>query len=116
MIPKRTIKLEKIGDKELEYLRSITPAGKTLDDTIADIIASHMSEGYIEVEEAARVLHTTPAEIRKKVFRREIPFHKPFGRLLFVRSELDAIVRKARVPAKSELKADAIQALTEGKL
>ena len=34
--------------------------------------------------------------VRNLVHDGRIPFHKPFGRLLFCRKELDALIRKSR--------------------
>ena len=45
-------------------------------------------EEYFYTEECAEFLRTSPGAIRNKAMRRQIPFRKRFGRLIFLKSEL----------------------------
>lgn len=47
------------------------------------------SSPWLDVQEAAEYLRTTEDSIRGMVKRRQIPFHKPNGRVLFHCGELD---------------------------
>lgn len=47
------------------------------------------SKKYLTTEECARFIGRTPGAIRNLVMRRAIPFRKPSGRLLFVRTEIE---------------------------
>ncbi|MBW2110643.1 MAG: helix-turn-helix domain-containing protein [Deltaproteobacteria bacterium] len=43
----------------------------------------------------ARLINRSPAAIRNLVMRRRIPFRKPGGRLLFIRSEIERWINDA---------------------
>ncbi len=53
-----------------------------------------MSE-YLTTKELAELIHRSPAAIRNLVARRQIPFRKPGGRLLFVRTEIEGWINDA---------------------
>jgi excisionase family DNA binding protein len=44
---------------------------------------------YLSTEECAELIGRSPGAVRNLVLRRRIPFRKPGGRLLFLRSELE---------------------------
>ncbi len=50
---------------------------------------------YLSTREAADYLRRTPASIRNLVLRRQIPFRKVGGRLLFIKEELDKWVQES---------------------
>ena len=45
-------------------------------------------EEYWDTAEVAKAIKKTPAAVRNLVLRRKIPFRKPAGRLLFIKSEI----------------------------
>jgi excisionase family DNA binding protein len=47
-----------------------------------------MKKEYLTTTEAAEFIGRTPSAIRNLVMRRMVPFRKPGGRLMFLRSEL----------------------------
>jgi hypothetical protein len=51
------------------------------------------TSAWLDVKGAAQHLSTTPSAIHNLVKRRQIPYHKPYGRLLFDPQELDRWVR-----------------------
>lgn len=53
-------------------------------------------EGYITASEAADYLRTTMSGIYSLVSRGKIPSYKPFGQLLFRKSELDLCVKSSK--------------------
>lgn len=50
---------------------------------------------YLSTEQCAELIHRTPGAIRNLVMRRKIPFRKPGGRLMFLKSELMAWIENA---------------------
>lgn len=44
---------------------------------------------YLTTKECADLINRTSAAVRNLVLRRQIPFRKPSGRLLFLRSEIE---------------------------
>ncbi|MFC1888846.1 helix-turn-helix domain-containing protein [Thermodesulfobacteriota bacterium] len=58
-------------------------------------MGAETSTPYLSCREAAEYLRRSSGAIRNLVMRRAIPFHKPGGRLLFVKSELDDWVRRS---------------------
>lgn len=50
---------------------------------------------YLSTEECAEFLGRSPGAIRNLVMRRAIPYRKPGGRLMFLRTELQAWVESA---------------------
>ena len=48
---------------------------------------------FLNTAEVAFLLGRTPGGIRNLVYRRRIPFRRTSGRLLFIRSEIDAWVK-----------------------
>ena len=59
------------------------------------------------VVEVSQYLRRSPGAIRNLVLRRGIPYHKPGGRLLFNREEIDLWIRKSE--------GISLEDLTEGK-
>ena len=53
----------------------------------------HEMKPFLTTSEVAELIGRSPAAIRNLVMRRKIPFRKPGGRLLFVRSEVEAWVK-----------------------
>lgn len=50
---------------------------------------------FLNSEEIGEVIGRTPAAVRNLVKRRKIPFRKPAGRLIFLRSEIQAWIENA---------------------
>lgn len=51
----------------------------------------------MSIDELSKYIHYTKSYIRQLTKRGEIPFHKPLGKLLFYKNEIDAwITAKAR--------------------
>jgi excisionase family DNA binding protein len=65
---------------------------------------------FLTVNDAAVFLGLKKSYLYQLVFHRAIPAYKPRGRLLFDQGELEAYVRKGRIPTFDELsqKADSI--------
>jgi excisionase family DNA binding protein len=61
-----------------------------------------MRSDLLSLAEAAEVLHLKPSTMRAWVFRRRIPFVKMGRRVLFRRSDLDALIAQSVVPASGE--------------
>jgi len=53
-----------------------------------------MSE-YLTTKECGRLIGRSAGAIRNLVLRRQIPFRKPAGRLLFIRSEIERWIENA---------------------
>ena len=47
----------------------------------------------LDTKEAGRLVKRSPAAIRNLVLRKEVPFRKVGGRLIFIREELEEWVR-----------------------
>jgi excisionase family DNA binding protein len=77
-----TVKLDEL----VEALTSLAPGRPRYSEDSAS--------PWLTVAEAADYLRTTPNGIRAMVKRRQVPFHRRNGRLLFDRHELDEWVRK----------------------
>jgi excisionase family DNA binding protein len=50
---------------------------------------------YLSVPELGRYIGRSKGAIRNLVLRRTIPFHKPGGRLLFNREEIDQWIKQS---------------------
>lgn len=50
---------------------------------------------YLNTNEVAKLIKRTPGAVRNLVMRRAIPFRKPAGRLMFIRSEIEAWIESA---------------------
>jgi len=50
---------------------------------------------YFSTAEASRFIKRSPAAIRNLVLRRMIPYRKPGGRLMFIKSELEQWIMNA---------------------
>ena len=64
----------------------------------------NMSTEIMNTEQAGKLINRTPSAVRNLVLRRKIPFRKPAGRLVFLRSELEQWVRDAPGLTFEELK------------
>ena len=53
------------------------------------------NEKYLNTTECAKLISRTPGAVRNLVLRRAIPFRKPGGRLMFIRSEIQAWIEDA---------------------
>ena len=58
---------------------------------------------YLNTNEAAEFIGRTPAAVRILVLRRAIPYRKPTGRLVFLRSELEEWIESADGVTMDEL-------------
>ena len=58
----------------------------------------------LDTKEAGELVRKSPAAIRNLVMRREIPFRKVSGRLVFIREELEEWVRMSPGMSLDELK------------
>jgi hypothetical protein len=52
-------------------------------------VISLKDKEYLNSKETGEILGTSPAAIRNLVLRRKIPFRKPAGRLIFIRTEIE---------------------------
>ena len=63
-------------------------------------------EEYLNTEQAADFLIRSSGAIRNLVLRRKIPYRKPGGRLVFLKSELKAWIESAPGVRLDEIKND----------
>ncbi len=63
-----------------------------------------MNEEYLNTKENADFIGRTPGAIRNLVLRRAIPFRKVGGRLVFLRSEIEAWINMAPGVTVEDLK------------
>ena len=56
----------------------------------------------LTVPEAAAALRVKTSTMRAWILKRRIPFEKPFGKVLLRRCDLEELLRKSLVPAKTE--------------
>lgn len=54
-----------------------------------------MNESYLNTAECALLIKRTPGAVRNLVMRKQIPFRKPSGRLMFVKSEIESWIHNA---------------------
>jgi len=59
---------------------------------------------YLTVKELSLYLKRSPGAVRNLVLRRQIPFRKPSGRLLFSREEIDLWVEQSEGVSIEELR------------
>lgn len=65
-----------------------------------------MNELFLNTEEAAELVKRTPSAMRNLVMRKAIPYRKPGGRLIFLKSELDEWIKSAPGVTIEELKGE----------
>jgi len=53
------------------------------------------NQEFLNCFEVADLIGRTPGAVRNLVMRRAIPFRKPAGRLMFIRSEIEAWIKDA---------------------
>lgn len=71
-----------------------------------------MHDEYLTVPEAATLLRTTTKYVYKLIYTRRIPVYKPLGRkVLFKKSELEALFENSRQATIDELQTKACDAL-----
>lgn len=86
-----------IGGNVLEHLsRSPKQPGKAIG-------IEGLRGTYLDTSELAAYLGRTPQAIRDMVCRHKIPFRKPGGRLLFIKSEIDTWVQGSKGITLNEL-------------
>jgi len=61
-----------------------------------------MDSDLVNLNEAAKILRLKPSTMRAWVLRRRIPFVKLGRRVLFRRSDLEALIARSVVPARAE--------------
>jgi excisionase family DNA binding protein len=61
-----------------------------------------MPSNLVNVAEAAEMLRLKPSTIRQWVLRRRIPFVRLGRRVLFRRTDLEALITGSVVPARAE--------------
>ena len=62
-----------------------------------------MEKKYLNTKQLAEYIGRSPKAIRDMVFRRDIPFRKPGGRLLFAKNEIDNWIESSDGISLSEL-------------
>lgn len=72
-------------------------------------------EKFLTVEEAAKLLHLSPATVYTKVSRRELPFMKQGKRLYFSNFELMEYIRDGKQLTDAEIEEQAEEYLTQKK-
>lgn len=50
---------------------------------------------FMNTEQVGRFINRSPGAVRNLVMRRKIPFRKPGGRLVFLRSEIEEWIKQA---------------------
>jgi hypothetical protein len=60
----------------------------------------------LDTREANQFFKRSPAAVRNMVLRREIPFRKVPGRLIFLREELEEMIRRSPGVTIDDLKAE----------
>ncbi len=65
-----------------------------------------MPNEYLNTAQLSKLIGRSEAGIRNLVLRRRIPFRKPGGRLVFVRSEIEAWIDQAPGIRLEELEED----------
>jgi hypothetical protein len=53
------------------------------------------NDTYFDVNELSSYIKRSPGSIRNLVLRRQIPFRKPAGRLVFIKQEIDEWIIKS---------------------
>lgn len=66
-------------------------------------LESKYGSPYFDTQQLASYIHRTPGAIRNLVLRRAIPFRKPGGRLLFVKTEIDEWVASSEGVSLEEI-------------
>lgn len=50
---------------------------------------------FMDTSQTGQLIRRSPGAVRNLVLRRKIPFRKPAGRLVFLRSEIETWMREA---------------------
>lgn len=56
------------------------------------ITGGHYSAAWLNTDQTAKFLGTTAQQVRNLVWQGRLRAHKPFGRLLFSRAELERLI------------------------
>jgi hypothetical protein len=65
-----------------------------------------MNEDYLNTDECAVFIKRSPGAVRNLVMRKKIPFRKPSGRLVFIKSEIESWMRNAPGMTPAEIAAN----------
>jgi excisionase family DNA binding protein len=76
-----------------EVLEGVASGSLSVDEALERLSAL---DQYWPTSELAKRLSTSPAAIRNLVYRQSIPFRKPGGRLVFIKTEIDAWIDESR--------------------
>ena len=69
-----------------------------------DATLMRLEKAYLNTEEVGALIGRSPGAVRNLVLRRQIPFRKPGGRLMFLRREILEWIEGAPGLRVSELK------------
>ena len=64
-------------------------------------------EEIMTIDQVASLLGRTPAAVRNLTYRRKIPYRKPAGRLIFLRSEVESWISNAPGLSLEQIRAEA---------
>ena len=67
-------------------------------------VVDSLDSRYFTIRELSRYLKRSPGALRNLVLRRKIPFHKPGGRLLFDKEEIDLWIKRSAGVSLDDLK------------
>ncbi|HOY32407.1 MAG TPA: helix-turn-helix domain-containing protein [Bacteroidales bacterium] len=90
-------------------------------ETMLQILQNHPENGKDPTADQWMTLKTliaylpdnpTEGSIYKKVFRKEIPYHKPAGRLLFLKSEIDQYLMSGSTKTPEQISSEADKLLS----
>ena len=66
-------------------------------------MAEHLEHGrYLDVQELASYIRSTPASVRQLIHRRRLPFIKRGSRVLFDREEIDRFLAEHSVEVPTD--------------
>jgi len=63
-----------------------------------------MNSLYLNTKQCGELIGRSPGAVRNLVYRRKIPFRKPGGRLIFLKSEIEAWIESAPGVKLEEIK------------
>lgn len=69
-----------------------------------DATSMRLEKAFLNTEEVSALIGRSPGAVRNLVLRRQIPFRKPGGRLMFLRSEILLWIESAPGLRINELK------------
>ncbi|MEI7501532.1 MAG: helix-turn-helix domain-containing protein [Bacteroidota bacterium] len=80
----------------------------------ATIIPNEKEEQFLDIKEAAKLLHLAVKSVYALVAKRKIPFMKREQKLYFLKSELSQWIKDGRMKTISEIESDAVHSLASG--